>query len=344
VSLQELQIYGLWAGWQTAKGTPLAAPLHRFKQVAGGFQMPREDGSENFSDATGYTGTTDWVNTLVGQGTPGVEGTPEESAWLAATLEGGETVTAVTGPPAKSKHAITPLPGLGRWTTWYERLGSQVLTRRRHNDAQISQLQIEGSTGAKAIRLTPSVIVLDPGEIVAADPVAAMPVKVPFLYTDGTSRFTINGTAFRGHSAFTLLVNKDLQPVYSDDVTVFDLAIGNAVITISVTLYFDATALTLFKQVVYGTAAPATNAKPLKTLGNLGSYGFDLRARDNAGVANGDTFVTTMAGVKWTPPDYPGPNPDGGVPEITLAGAMRKVAAQPDYEIDINCDAAAFVS
>lgn len=343
--LQELQIYGLWAGKQTAKGTANAAPGQRFKQVAGGFNVPREDGSESYSDATAMPDTLDWVNTLVGNGAPGIQATPEEVAWLHWAFEGGETTSAVTGPPAKTKHTTTPLPGLGHWQTWATRLGSAVADRMQHNDCQISQLVVEGSTANKAVRITPTVLSLDPGEQRAADPVKAMPVKAALLYTDGTGRFTIDGTVFRGHSQFTLTINKDLTPVYGDDITVYDLAIGNVTVTIGVTLYFDADGRGQFNKLVYGSSAPAAGTKPAKVITGIGSYAFDLRARDAAGVATGDKYVLTLPKVKWAVPDAPDPAAGGGTPELALAGAMRKPAAgtQP-YTIDIDCDAAAFTT
>lgn len=344
MSLQELQIYGLWAGKQTAKGTPNAAPAKRFKQVAGALGITREDGSENYSDGTPYTDTQDWVNTLIGSGTPGAQATPEELAWTQWAFEGGETTSAVTGPPAKTKHTTVPLPGLGNWSTFVTRQGSSVAQRMQHNDCQIGQMQIEGSTGNKAVRMTPSVMSLDPGVQRAADPVAIMPAKATFLYTDGTSRFTIDGTVYRGQTAFTLVMNKDLQPVYSDDVTVNDLAIGNAVITISVTLVFNTDALATWNKQIYGNVAPAAGDKPLRRLPALGSYGFSLQPSNGAGVATGDVFSLALPGIKWAPPDAPDPNADGGTPEITLAGSMRKVAGQPAYTIDIDCDAAAFTA
>lgn len=344
MALQELQIYGLWAGKQTAKGTKNAAPEKRFKQPGGAFNVPREDGSENYSDATQFADTTDWVNTLVGNGSPNLHATPEELAWLLWAFEGGETTSAVTGPPAKTKHTTVPLPGLGHWTTWVTRQGSSVVDRYSHNDCQISQLVVEGGTGSKAVRATPTIISLDPGEIIAADPAAVMPTKTTFLYTDGTARFTIDGTVFRGHSAFTLTINKDLSPVYSDEATVYDLAIGNATVTISVTLYFDAASRAQFNKLLYGTAAPATGTKPIKYLPALGSYGFDLRPTGSGGTLTGDKFVLTLAGVKWAVPEYPGPNPDGGAADFTLAGAMRKNAANPAYQIDIDNDSAAYTA
>lgn len=339
--LQELQIYGLWAGKQVAKGTALAAPTHRFKNPSGGMNLPRDDGSINFSDATQFTSYQDWVNTLVGNGNPGLMATPEELSWLLYAFHGGETTSAVTGPPAKTKHTTVPLPGLGHWCTWTTRQGSATVDRMDWVDTQMAQLVVEGSTANKAVLATPSLISIDPGVKRATDPVAAMPTKAGFLYTDGVATFSIDATVFRGHSQFTLTINKDLQPIYSDDSVVYDLALGNAVITIGVTLYFDTDGLAQWNKLLYGSTTPAPGAKPKRTLGALGSYGFTLSPKDAAGVVTGDNFVLTFAGVKWTVPDAPDPNPDGGAGEVALAGSMRKVAGQPDFQIDINNDAIA---
>jgi len=342
VSLQELQIYSLWAGKQTAKGTPNTAPAKRFKQISGDFNIPRADGNQKYGDATASPGNEDWVDTLVGNGNPGILATPEELAWLLWAQEGGETTAAVTGPPAKTKHTVVPLPGLGHVCTFVTRKGSQVAERMQHNDSYISQSEIGGSTGSKAVRITPTVLSLDPGEQRAADPAAAMPTKATMLYTDGASRFSVDGTTFTGHSEFTATVAKELTPVYGDSENVEDLAIAATVVGIGVTLYMNATGKAQLYKLLYGTPTPAAGQKPQRVIGPLGSYLFDLRARDTAGVANGDKFVFTLAGVKWQIPDAPDPNPEGGTPTYTLQGEAREVGSTPLYQTDIDCDAAAF--
>lgn len=342
MALQELQVYGLWAGKQTAKGTKNAAPTRRFKQVAGAFSTNREDGSETWSDGTMFPDTQDWVNTLAGNGAPGIESTPDELSWILWAFMGGETTTAVTGPPAKTKHTAVPLPGLGHWTTWVTRQGSSVIDRLSYNDCQIGQVQLEGSTANKAVRVTPTVISLDPAEQLAADPAATMPLDQTFLYTDGTGAFTLDGTVIRGHSQFTIVMNKDLQPVYSDDVTIYDLAIGAAVTTVAVTMYFDADGRAMWNKLLYGTATPATAAKPRHGLSPMGAYTFTLTQRDRAGVLTGDKLVVTVPSVNWALPNAPDPNAGGGAGELALAGAMRKTSGQPDWTIAIDNDAAAF--
>lgn len=341
--MQELNIHGLWGGKQTAKGTPNAAPDHRFIQHGGDFNAPRDDGSAQFSDLTKFGDSFDWVNQLVGNGAPVVAGIPEETAWLFYIFAGGETTSAVAGPPAKTKHTTKPLATSGYWTSWFRRLGLSLVDRKEYDDCRIQQLVVQASTGQKDLRVTPTVLSLDPAVNKVADPAQALPVKDPFLFTDGASSFTVNGTVFRGHSGFTLTLNEALQPVFGDDTTVLDLIPGDAGGQISVTCYFDSDGQAFFNSQVYGSANPPTGTKPLKTIAALGSYSFLLSARDVAGAANGDKFQLTLPGVKWDIPDAPGPNPAGGAPELTLTGNLRRLNYATDlWTAAIDCDAAAF--
>src|SRR4051812_11985060 len=214
MTLLEPNIYGLWVGKQTAKGTPNAAPGKRLIQVTGDFGFARDDGNENYSDLSKYGARTDWVNSLSGTGEPGCECSPTELAYLLWLFHGAETVTAVTGPPTASKHLFTPSTGRGHWATAYQRVGSSVIHRHQHNDCLITRVQIEGSTANKAVRITPRFLSLDPGVIFTSDPAASMPVDKPLLYTDGTGAFTIDSTVFPGQSQFTLVIDEALDLVY----------------------------------------------------------------------------------------------------------------------------------
>lgn len=338
----ETSVYGLWWGKQTAKGTANTAPTWRGKQVAGDFNIPRDDGSENWSDLSKYGNATDWVNSVLGNGEPGIEATPEEMSNLLWLFHGAETTSAVTGPPAKTKHTFTPSTGRGFWATFFKRIGQTTPQRQQFNDSLVTRIQIEGSTANKAVRITPRIISVDPGEVKVADPSQALPTKPPFLYTDGTGTFTIDGVVFKGQTQFTIVIDDDLSPVFGDDILPYDFVNGRPVVTLGVTFVFDGTeALGEYNKLVYGSASPAGGTKPLKTIPAYGSYGFTLTRRDNAGVSTGDKFQWTATNtVKWTVPDAPGPAPDGGTPEVSLAGALRN-AASPMYTIAIDNDAAA---
>lgn len=340
--MQELNIYGLWAGKQTAKGTPAATLDRRFVQVAGDFSVARDQGSEAFSDLSKYGDATDWINSVLGNGNPGIEATPVELAWLLYIFHGGETTTAVVGPPAKTKHTFKPSTAPGFFSSWFRRVGLTQIVREQFQDVRIGQVVIAGSTAAKAIRVTPTALSLDPAVVKAADPAAALPTLDPFLFTDGTGRFKLDTVVFEGHSAFELTINEDLSPVFGDDVVPHELVGGSPGVGISVTCYLDADGLAQVNKLLYGTPTPAADAKPLKTVPALGSYEFDLQARNNAGAATGDKVTLNVPGVRWNLPDRPAPNPGGGAAELTLTGSMRPIAGQDPYTIAVDNSAAAF--
>jgi hypothetical protein len=344
--IQELNIHALWAAAQTAKGAVCvdADFVHRFRAKGGGWLgINRDDGSQHISNLGKFGTKSDWIQTLSGAGAPPIEATPEELAWWLWAFEGGEVTAAVTGPPAKTRHTITPLPGLGKYVGVRGRVGQSQITREQYNDVLISQLVLEGSTANQALQLTPTLLSLDPAAVKGTDPAQALPTKRPFLHAEGSSRFTIDGITFRGHSQFTLTLNLDLQPVYGDDVTIYDLALGNAGVTLGVTVFLDAEGIPQYNRLVYGAAAPAVDARPRKTLAALGSYASDFRALDPiTGAANGDKFTLNTPGIKWNIPDRPAPNPDGGTAELPLTGEMRDTGA-PAYTAVVECDAVAFV-
>lgn len=336
----EPNIYGLWAGKQAAKGTPLATPSQRLVWVGtGDFGFSRDDGVEPFSDLSKYGAQADWVNSLIGQGEPGLESTPTELAWLLWAAHGAETVTAVTGPPTAQKHTFVPSTGRGHWLAFWRRLGLNVIQRHRMNDCLISRIQIEGSTANKAVRATPRVMSLDPFEVITADPAAVpMPAGKTFLYTDGAGTFSVDGTIYPAQSSFTFAIDEDLSPVYGDDVVPHELVQGSPTATIAVNLLFDAPVLARWNTMVYGSAAPVTGTKPLRSINALGAYTFTLKQRDAAGALNGKEFKLTLPGVRWALPDAPGPAQGGGSVEVALAGALRPIPATPLYTIDVNTD------
>jgi hypothetical protein len=78
-TLGETNIYRVWAAKQSAKGTPATVPTRSFKQVAGTVVAAVDSGTENFSDGTSFGDTTTWLNSITGTGSPGMEGTTDES-------------------------------------------------------------------------------------------------------------------------------------------------------------------------------------------------------------------------------------------------------------------------
>lgn len=447
----ELNIYGLWAGKQTAKASENTTPAHRFIQVGGDFNMARDEGSEGWSDMSKYGGDTFWVNSLYGNGSPAIEATPSETAFLMWLQHGGESTAAGTnnvwtlaGAPAsgtftlniwdgaqsiavtgiaatvtaaalatsinsamqtagygatsvttgggplnttaitvtfsgtgaaskpfyltksadttspavtltattvaiRTKHTFTPSLTSGFYATFVRRVGTTTIQRHSFIDCRVGGMTLEGSTANKAVRITPTVLSLDPFKVVASDPAANLPSGVeinPFRYTDATSQFVFNGVVLNGQSSFTMTLNEDLQPIYGDDAVPYDLAVGNPTATLGLTLIFDSVGQAQWNNLAYGSTTPATGTKPLRSVSSDVTYTATFSQKDSAGNLTGNILKVTVPRLHVPVPDAPGPNPSGGNAEVTLAGSILPPggAGQP-YTLDVsNGDVAAYSS
>lgn len=338
----ESNLYALWGAKQTAKGTPVAGSeaTKRFRQVAGDVATNREDGSENFSDMDRFGNMTDYVNTITGEGAPGIQGTPTELAWLFWVFFGADTVTGAADP---WKHVFTPQTNGGFWATFWKRVGGTVARKEKFNDCLIGQLVLEGSTGQKVIRATPSILSLDPGEVFTEDPALASPLTEPFLWTEGSGTFKLNGVVLRGSSQFTATWDEGLSPYYGDDVVPVDLVTGGANITLGTTILVDKAGHEEYNKRIYNTATPVAGTKPIKALDAIGSYEFKLTKKDASGViVPARNMLVEFPGVRWTPDLAIPPSPDGGAVELSLGGGMRKVTGQPGSRITMEIGNAAF--
>src|SRR5881409_3127560 len=98
----ESNIYALWAAKQTAKGTPATVATKRLIQVGGDVNTNPDHGLENFSDLDRFGDSADFVNTVIGEGSPVVQMTHDEVAYLSWLFFGAEVFTAKavgTSPP-----------------------------------------------------------------------------------------------------------------------------------------------------------------------------------------------------------------------------------------------------
>lgn len=341
----ESSIYAFWVAKQSAKGSVIAgvAATKRPVVVSGDLTVNRADGSEMFSDLDRFGDQTDYVNTIVGEGSLGIEGSPDVAAYICWLFFGQESVTGMADPYT---HTFTPGTNGGFWSTWWKRLGQNVIQRQKFGDCRIGGLTIEGSTGSKVVRLTPSLLSLAPGVTYASpDPTPSLPTEEPFLYTEGRGTYTINGVVFTGQSQFTATWDEGRGPYYGDDVVPADLVEGTASIGIATTFLVDQAGKDEFDRQIYGTTSPTAGATPLKDLPAIGSYTFTLTKRDASGALTpARTFVLTIPGVKWAPDLAIPPSPSGGAVELSLGGSMRKVAGQPASTIAIQNGVAAYTT
>lgn len=342
----ESNIYALGVAKQAVAGTPTAAPVKRLIQVAGDFQSPQDIGSENYSDLGQWGTSTDWINSVQGNGNPGCEADTDTLAYLLWLFNGAEVVTVNAEEAGLNDHTTTPAVGNGFLSTWHRRVGSSLIRRDRYGDCLMSQMQIEGSTANKAVRVTPSIISLDPANHATADPTwpTLPPSDTVLIYTEAEGTFEIDDVIIRGHSQFTVVMNKDLQVVYTDSIVPYEVRRGTPVVSVACTIQADAAGLAQFNKLLYGTASPTAGQKPQPRVPAIGSYNFAMEKRDPVTDDLTGGYSFDMRGVRWTLPEFPGANPDGGDATLAMSGVGRINASNPMYTHVVTNDKVAYTT
>lgn len=446
----ESNINGLWVARQTGRGSPadMSVGTKRMRWISGDLQTNRADGTQGYSDDTLFGNTVDYVNTLIGNGTPAVQGQPGvaayllylaggqetvtggtnavqtipastatggtfklklgdyetaaiafdataaavQSALLAATNANGDTVPAgtiaATGGPVNTTptavtfsgalghqavplmtvdgtsltggtlgaltattagtgftHVATPSDNGGFWSTWVKSVGKTVVHRSQFNDCRITQMDLEGSSANKVFQITPTFMSLDPGVLIDADPTQVDDAINPFIYTEASGTFTIDGNVFRGHSAFSLSLQWGLTEWYGDDVTAFDVVNTTATVQLNgITIILDAQGLAFYNNLIYGTPTPEANAKPKHDITGLGSYSCKFTKVNPVTGGEQHSLEVTIPSVKWSPDLAIPANPAGGPVEFALAAEFRKTTTDPAYTITTVTSDAAYSS
>ena len=321
----ENRIGGAWWAKQTAKGTPATTADKRGRWVAGDMNVARDDGNENYLDGQRFPDSVDFVNQVLGNGNPSFQGQSGVVAHLAYLMSGQETVT---GAAAPYTHVATPNNTGSFWSTWWKTVGQTVKLQQKFNDAKLVSLRFEGSTAAKVLRVTPTFVSLDAGEVYTTDPIKADDGTSPILWTEAEAAISINGAVVRGQSSFAFVIGDAVTPWFGDSVIPQDVAYGPGTVTIeNLTLLVDAAGLAHYNSQIYGTATPAAAAKPLHVQPALGSYTINFTR------GTSEQVMIEVPGLRWTPDMAIPPNPDGGPVELAIGGAARKSGVNPMYRI-----------
>lgn len=235
------------------------------------------------------------------------------------------------------KHVATPADVGGFWSSWVKSVGKSVVYRGQFNDCRIQSLRWEGSSASKVLKVTPTLLVLDPGVLLATDPTKPDDGTRPFIYTEGQGQFTIDSAVFRGHSAFAIEAQWGLDEWFGDAATPFDVINNRATVVLQgITIILDAQGLALYNKYIYGTATPAVGARPIQTIPALGSYSclFNRVNPLTGGISESAFFE--VPSVKWDPNLAIPANPAGGAVEFPLAGEFRKAVGQPPFRVTIT--------
>ena len=340
MAITESNIYALWVARQTSgKGTAATTATKRLIHVAGDLDLNREDGSENYSDLDRFGQATDYISSVSGQGTPGIQAQPNSVAYLCWLFFGGATFTAkVTGTSAP-RYVFTPGANTGYWSTWWKRVGQSEVVRQKFNDTKITALKLEGGTQQRVLRVTPTLTSLDPGEVFSTDPTPSLSSITPLLWTDCTGTIKLDGvaTAFTGTTQVSITIDDGSQPVQGDGTRYYDLVPGNASITMEgPTIVLDDASRARYNNIIYGKTSPTAGDKPITTKPVIGS--FEVEWARGTGDAR-ESVKVALPGVKWTPDLAIAPNPDGGPIELALNGQMRKVSGSEAITITVETGA-----
>lgn len=278
--------------------------------------------------------TVSFVGPLGNQPVPSTAWTFTD-AYVGGAAPATTATSGVTG--AGYQHVATPADVGGFWSSWVKSVGKSVVYRGQFNDCRIASLRWEGSSASKVLKVTPTLMVLDPGVLLAADPTKPDEGTRPFIYTEGQGQFNIDGQVFRGHSAFALEGQWGLDEWYGDAATPFDVINTRATVVLQgITIILDAQGLAFYNKYIYGTATPAVGARPIQTIPALGSYQclFNRVNPYTGGISESAKFE--LPSVKWDPNLAIPANPAGGAVEFPLAGEFRKVAGQPPFRVTIT--------
>jgi hypothetical protein len=270
---------------------------------------------------------------------PGLANQPLPTITLdpASTLTGGTATITHTTTGAGVTHVATPNDAGGFWSAWYKALGASGSTKIQHqyNDCRIAALRTEGSSASKVVKLTPTVLSLDPGVISGPiDPTTGDDNTVPFIYTEGVGTWMIDGEEFEGHSSFAMEAQWGLQEWYGDDVTPFALVSLRATVLLqAITVLVDAQGLTRYNQLIYGTHSPAVGTKPIHALSPLGSYACQFNKKSPYTGLTSESAKYEVPSVKWDPGLAIAPNVLGGPVELPMAAEFRKAVGQPAFKV-----------
>jgi hypothetical protein len=318
MALLELNQAGLWWANQTALGAAASTAIKKGRWVGGNVGGTVTMGQEPYADGSRFNSTKQFPDRLEGGGSPGIQGQVGVLGHLLWCMCGSETVTG-TGPYV---HTIVP-GSTSKYMTWWTSVGSAVARKRKHVDCRPRAVTMTGATDQKVVRITPEILSINPDLINATDPVKTLDTEEPLLYTEGASTYTVNGTVFPVHSAFSVTISDGLELVYGDRINAADVATTLGEVSFTVTLALNSSAQQLVNTLKYGNATPADTTAPQQSAPAIGTYAFDITRSTT------DEFKVEILNVSWNVPDEPDPSPQGGVPTITLSGRGIVVGASP---------------
>lgn len=290
---------------QAAAGTPAAAPQHRFYLTGGGFGSVKDHAMvEETADKRLLSDS--YVTTIKGEGSPQAVARP---SFLGLLLYAAMGAKAVAGAGDPYTHTFTLAATLPYLTVW-SRLGPTASGGRyeRFTDCKVGSLVLS-SAAAGLLQVTVGLVGVQPSFRSAAEVGVNPEIGSLFLHADGSGALKVETVAVTTTEAWELSIDNGGGLLQGDDITGYAVSEGRQTIKATTTELIQDWAL--WNRMMYGSATPANNDEPVRTILELG------------GAPAGLDF-------KFTQP---------GSPERSLAATATKVQVSIDgVEPNVNGD------
>jgi hypothetical protein len=255
---------------QATKGTPSATALQTFYLTGGGLASDPE--ITDYAETTGKTVRSGaYIARVRGAGTPQFYARP---AMLGPFLFGAFGAKSASAGPDPFLHTFTIASALPYLTLW-KSLGG-ILFERFH-DCKLASLTLRSVEGAPLIAEA-NVLALH-ATSQAADDVAGVTVdvSVPFVHHDASAALKVETVAVAHASSVIVTIATGATIIAGDSLEGYSIEEGIRVITVEMQqLVTDAQ---LWNRLHYGSANPADNAAPTRSVVTLGGApaGIDLK-------------------------------------------------------------------
>jgi hypothetical protein len=253
--------------FQTVKGTKAAASVYG-SRLAGGTMVGPMRTDEFFDETTGaQMRDARYPSEVHAAGAPEMFVPPNAAAAMLYAVLGDVATTGIADPWSHEITAATSLP----WMTWWRNVGALLFGYSI--DCKVTQLVISGEAN-KPLRMTATVMGLDPRYASAEETTATIEITDRVLYYDGKGALQLEGAAVPCMRSFTLTINRNGESIPGDDIIPCDITEGLFDITLATTALF--TDVSLYNRIMFGSATPSADAAVSRDIFELGGTGVDF--------------------------------------------------------------------
>lgn len=290
---------------QAAKGTPSVVSSQRLWLLGGTVEGDKAVNDVEETSA-GRLRNTAYVGAASGAGTPSFAVRPITIGLLMYLAMGAKAVSGAGDPWTHTMTLASTLP----WCTIWRRLANGLF--ERFADAKVNTLALRSEAGG-ILAAEVGFMALSPAHKTAAEATATPEAdSAVFVHGDGVGALLYESVAAAEVRRASLSINNNLALQQGDAITPFDLV--EQVQDITLETEHTIVNFELYKRWLYGSAAPADNATPSRTVLELAATGIDF---------------------KWTRP--------GGAPERSLRVQAPRVQVQKPTGHEPNASGAPIV-